>query len=194
MKLTMYNTPVIRPLIKASCAIILKLRGWKLEGKMPSEPKYVLIGVPHTSNWDLPITLAMAFLFGFDTHWMGKDTLFKSWRGPIMKWLGGIPINRNCKNNMVAQTIKAFNNSDRLVITVPPEGSRSRVDKWKTGFYYIAMGAKVPIALAFLDYRRKAGGFLSTFYPTGDVTADIKKIRSRYVGICGKYAGKCTVE
>ncbi len=188
MNLTIYNTPVIRPLLKLLSITSLKLTGWKLEGHLPAEPKYVLVGAPHTSNWDVPISLAMAFVFGFDMHWMVKDSLFKSWRGPLMKWLGGIPINRSSKNNMVAQTIDKFNRNDRLVIAVPPEGTRARVEKWKTGFYYIAMGAKVPIALAFLDYKRKTGGFLSTFYPTGDATADIREIRSRYVGIRGKYA------
>ncbi len=190
----MYNTPGIRPLLKSLCAISLKLTGWRLKGNMPSEAKYVLVAVPHTSNWDFPISLTMAFVFGFDMHWMGKDALFKSWRGPIMKWMGGIPINRKCANNVVAQTIDAFNKTDRLVIAVPPEGTRSRVATWKTGFYHIAMGANIPIALAFLDYKRKTGGFLSTFYPTGDITVDIKKIRSHYIGICGKHANKCTVE
>ncbi len=190
----MYNTPVIRPVIKALCAFCLRLTGWKLKGAPPVEDKYVLIAVPHTSNWDFPISLSMAFVYGFDMHWMGKASLFKNWRGPIMKWMGGIPINRACANNVVAQTIDAFNSSDKLVIAVPPEGTRSKVDAWKTGFYYIAMGANIPIALAFLDYRDKAGGFLSTFYPTGDAAGDIADIRSRYIGISGKYADQCVVK
>ena len=123
-----------------------------------------------------------------------SDSLFKSWRGPIMKWMGGIPINRSSANNMVAQTIDAFSKRDKLVIAVPPEGTRSKVDAWKTGFYYIALGAEIPIALAFLDYKLKSGGFLSTFYPTGDATGDIAEIRSRYIGISGKFADKCTVK
>ena len=194
MKLTMYNTPVIRPIIRALCTVYLFLTGWKLKGEQPVEDKYVLIAVPHTSNWDFPISLSMAFVYGFDMHWMGKDSLFKSWRGPIMKWMGGIPINRSSANNVVAQTIDAFNRHDKLVIAVPPEGTRSRVDAWKTGFYYIALGAGIPIALAFLDYKTKRGGFLSTFHPTGDAEGDIAEIRSRYVGISGKYVNQCTVE
>jgi 1-acyl-sn-glycerol-3-phosphate acyltransferase len=135
----------------------------------------------------------MAFAFRFEMHWMGKDSLFTGWRGPIMRWLGGIPINRSSSNNVVAQTIEAFSNNERLVVAVPPEGTRAKVDTWKTGFYYIALGAKVPIALGFLDYRRKVGGFLSAFHPSGDVDKDIAAIRACYIGITGKYSQKCTV-
>ncbi|WP_163338728.1 lysophospholipid acyltransferase family protein [Desulfopila sp. IMCC35008] len=193
MKLTMYNTPLFPTIIKPLCKIILKIRGWELQGHPPLAPKYVLIAVPHTSNWDFPLSLAMAFVYGFDMHWMGKDSLFKGWRGPIMRWMGGIPIVRSSSNNVVGQTIEAFNASERLVIAVPPEGTRSRVDKWKTGFYYIALGAKVPIALAFLDYERKTGGFLSSFEPTGDVDNDIARIRTCYSGIAGKHSRQCNV-
>ena len=165
-----------------------------MQGALPTAPKYVLIAVPHTSNWDFPLALAYAFVFRFDMHWMGKESLFKGWRGPIMRWLGGIPINRSQSTNVVAQTIEAFNSNDRLSIAIPPEGTRSKVDQWKTGFYYIALGAKVPISLAFLDYKLKVGGFLSTFHPTGDAEKDIAEMRSRYAGISGKYTKQCTVE
>ncbi len=177
----------------AMCRFCLKLRGWKLQGKLPKVPKFVLIGVPHTSNWDFPLALAIAFVYRIDMHWMGKDSLFTSWRGPIMRWLGGIPINRSSSSNVVAQTIEAFNTSEHLVVAIPPEGTRAKVDKWKTGFYYIALGANVPIALAFLDYKRKVGGFLSTYHPTGDVEKDIAEIRACYYGISGKYEGQSTL-
>ena len=99
-----------------------------------------------------------------------------------MKWMGGIPIDRSSANNVVQQTIDAFNSNDRLVVTIPPEGTRSKVDKWKTGFYYIAVGAKVPIAMGFLDYQHKVGGFKQTFYPTGDAEKDIAEMRKVYAG------------
>lgn len=194
MKKTMYDTPVLRPIIVVLCKLCLKLRGWKLEGNSPTEAKYVLVAVPHTSNWDFPLALAVAFIYRFNMYWMGKDSLFKGWRGPIMRWLGGISINRSSSNNVVDQMIEAFNASDSLIVTIPPEGTRSQVDKWKTGFYYIALGANVPIALAFLDYKRKTGGFLKTFYPTGNIDKDIVEIRSHYKGISGKYARQCTVD
>ena len=194
MKRTMYDTPVLRPIIAGLCQFFLKLRGWKLEGDAPTEIKYVLVAVPHTSNWDFPLSLAIAYSYRFNMYWMGKDSLFNGWRGPIMRWLGGISINRSSSNNVVDQMIEAFNASDSLIVTIPPEGTRSQVDKWKTGFYYIALGADVPIALAFLDYTRKTGGFLATFHPTGDIDKDIAEIRSHYKGISGKYARQCTVE
>ncbi len=165
-----------------------------MQGLPPAESKYVLIGVPHTSNWDFPLALAIAFVYRLEMNWMGKDSLFKGWRGPIMRWMGGISIDRSSSHNVVAQTIQKITASDRLVVAVPPEGTRSKVKKWKTGFYFIALGAKVPIALAFLDYKRKVGGFLSTFYPTGEVEKDIAEIRSRYVGISGKNVSQSTLE
>jgi len=194
VKKTMYDTPVLRPLIVVICKLCLKLSGWKLEGDSPTDKKYVLVAVPHTSNWDFPLALAIAFLYQFNMYWMGKDSLFKGWRGPIMRWLGGIPINRSSSNNVVSQMIDTFNSSDSLIVTIPPEGTRSQVDKWKTGFYYIALGANVPIALAFIDYKRKTGGFLTTFHPTGNIDRDITEMRSHYIGVSGKHPKQCTVK
>lgn len=194
MKLTIFTTPVVHHVIKILCQLSLKARGWQLLGQPPTAPKYVLIAVPHTSNWDFPLALAMAFIYGFEMRWMGKDSLFRGWRGPIMRWMGGISVTRSSANNVVQQTIEKYNNSDRLVIAIPPEGTRSKVDTWKTGFYYIALGAQIPIALAFLDYTKKTGGFLSTFHPTGDVERDIAAIRACYSGIAGKYADQCIVQ
>lgn len=194
MQRTIYNTPVVSHIVKFISLACLKLRGWKLVGELPKERKYVMIAVPHTSNWDFPITLAMAFVFGFKIYWMGKASLFKGFRGPIMRWLGGISIDRSKANNIVQQMVEAFDRSTELTVAIPPEGTRSKVDKWKTGFYYIAEGAKVPIALAFLDYEHKKGGFLGTFYPTGDIEKDFAEIRLRYKGISGRYADQCHVD
>ncbi len=194
MRRTVYNTPIVRPLLILLSRLGLRLAGWKLSGAPPKEPKYVLIAVPHTSNWDFPLTLAMAFVFGFDLFWMGKDSLFKGPAGPIMRWLGGISVNRSASNNLVQQMVDAYRNEDRLVVAIPPEGTRSRVEKWKTGFYYIAVGANVPIALGFLDYKRKVGGFLPTFYPTGDAEKDIAEIRKSYAGISGHKADQCHID
>ena len=193
MHRTIYTTPIVREILSATAWLGLKLTGWKLQGQIPTEPKFVLIAVPHTSNWDFPITLAMAFRFRFAIYWMGKDSLFRGPMGPLMKWFGGIPIDRSSANNVVEQTIESFHRSERLVVTIPPEGTRSKVDQWKTGFYYIAQGAGVPIGRGFLDYQRKIGGFLPTFYPTGDIDKDIAEIRQSYAGITGMHADKCKV-
>lgn len=187
MRRTFFNTPVIRHFFLALSWIGLKIAGWKLEGLPPKEAKYVLIAVPHTSNWDFPLTLALAFLLRFDIYWMGKDSLFKGPLGPVMRWFGGLPIDRSKANNVVQSTIDAFNHHDRLIVLIPPEGTRSKVAEWKKGFYHIAHGAGVPIGRGFLDYGRKVGGFGPTFYPTGDVDKDIADIQEFYQDITGKY-------
>ncbi len=147
----------------------------------------MLIAAPHTSNWDFPLMVAMAFVLGFEIFWMGKDALFKGPAGPVMRWFGGIPIDRSKANNIVQATIDAFNEHDRLIVIIPPEGTRSKVDAWKSGFYHIAHGAGVPIALGYLDFSRKVGGFGPTFYPTGNHDKDLVEIQSFNKDIKGKY-------
>jgi 1-acyl-sn-glycerol-3-phosphate acyltransferase len=164
------------------------LTGWKIEGELPDTPKFVLIAAPHTSNWDLPVMLCLAFAFRTRLFWMGKDTIFRRPFGAIMKWLGGIPIDRSKSNDVVQQSAEHFRLSESLVMVVPPEGTRQKVRYWKTGFYRIAERAKVPIALGFLDYRRKVGGLGPAIVPTGDIEADMEKIQAFYANIIGKYS------
>ena len=107
--------------------------------------------------------------------------------GPLMKWFGGIPVPLGQSQNLVQQTIDAIDHADELIIVIAPEGNRSYVHRWKTGFYHIAAGAKVPIALGFLDYGKKEGGYLESYFPTGDVDKDMELIQTEYEGIKGKY-------
>ncbi|MCK5425982.1 MAG: lysophospholipid acyltransferase family protein, partial [Emcibacter sp.] len=172
MQRTVFNTPVIRHFFVGISWVAFKVSGWKLEGSLPKDPKYVLIGAPHTSNWDFPLALATAFLIRLDFYWMGKDALFKGLLGPIMRCFGGLPIDRSKSNNVVQSTIDAFNRHDRLTVVIAPEGTRAKVKEWKRGFYHIAHGAKIPIGRAFLDYDRKTVGFGPLFHPTGDVEKD----------------------
>lgn len=183
---TIFDTPIIRDLFAWISIVILKLTGWRLEGKFPDLPKYVMIAAPHTSNWDFPVTLGICFAARAKIYWMGKDSLFKGPMGPIMRWLGGIPVDRSKSNDLVGQMVEVFNRSERLVVTIPPEGTRQKVRYWKTGFYHIAKGANVPIVLAFLDFRRKVGGFGPVFKPTGNVEADMAEIQAFYKNISGK--------
>ena len=155
---TMFDTPIVNVLLRRLALFLMWLFGWKMEGKLPDTPKFVLIAAPHTSNWDLPVMLCLAFAFRTRLFWMGKDTLFRRPFGAIMKWLGGIPIDRSKANDVVQQSAEHFRKADNLVMVVPPEGTRQKVRYWKTGFYRIAEAAKVPIVLGFLDYRRKVGG------------------------------------
>lgn len=167
--------------------LFLAVMGWKPEGETPSEPKYVLIAAPHTTNWDFPFTLAFAYLFGIKIRWMGKASLFKFPYGAFMRATGGIPVQRDRRNNIVQQMAEDLNKFQELALTVPAEGTRKRVEYWKSGFYHIATQANVPIVLGFLDYKRKRGGFGPAVMPTGDMRADMDVIRAFYADKQGKY-------
>lgn len=151
------------------------------------DPKLVVIAAPHTTNWDLPIMLAVAIYYRVRLRWMGKDSLFKGPFGWLMHALGGIPVDRSKSNNAVAQMVARYNEADALLVAIPPEGTRAKTRYWKTGFYHIANGAGVPIALGFLDYARKVGGIGSVLQPTGDYDADLERIKEFYADVKGKY-------
>lgn len=183
---TIFDTPIINTLMRWCSQVILRLLGWQVIGKRPLINKYVMIAAPHTSNWDFPITLMVCFALQLRIYWMGKASLFSWPIGGLMRWLGGIPIDRSKASNLVQTTINAFDRCERLAIIVPPEGTRGKVTHWKTGFYYIAKGANVPIALAYLDFKRKIGGIGEMFEPTGDIEHDMLEIQKFYDGIHGK--------
>ena len=187
MNHTFFDTPVLKHFLRLVSLVALKITGWKIVGEYPKEPKFVVIAAPHTSNWDLPYMLFFAFFYRSKICWMGKHTIFKKPFGTICKWMGGIPIDRSKTNNVVSQTVEQFNQKEKMVIVIPPTGTRKKVLKWKTGFYYIALQAKVPIALSFLDYKHKTGGFGPLFYPTGDIEKDMQEITSFYKDKTGKH-------
>ncbi len=186
MQRTVFNTPVIRHFFVCISWTAFKVTGWRVVGGLPKDPKYILIGAPHTSNWDFPLALATAFLLPLNFYWLGKAALFKGPLGPIMRWLGGTPVDRSKSNNLVQSTIDTFGRHDRLIITIAPEGTRSKVKEWKKGFYHIAYGAGVPIGRAFLDYEHKTVGIGPTFHPTGNMDRDIAEIQAFYRDIKGK--------
>ena len=166
--------------------MLLKLFGWRAVGSLADQPKCVVIVAPHTSNWDFPVMLLLAFALRLKVTWMGKHTLFRPPFGGIMRRLGGLPINRGTRHNMVQQAISSFLSHDQLALAILPEGTRQRTPYWRSGFYHIALGAQVPIALGFADYRRKVGGIGRVIVPSGDVDADMALIRDFYSGITGK--------
>ncbi len=187
---TIFDTSIIKEIMKLISLICLKAAGWQVKGTMPDTPKCVIIAAPHTSNWDLPFTLFGALILKINFCWMGKETIFKRPFGTIMKWLGGIPIDRSQSNNTVQQYIEQFKGQKSLNIAIPPSGTRQRVMVWKTGFYYIATGAEVPIVLGYLDYKHKVCGLGPTINPTGDIDKDMAVIRAFYKTITGKYPEK----
>ncbi len=178
---------LIKRVRKLSFALF-RWRGWRLAGALPDVKKYVIIGAPHTSNWDFPLALGLAFCFQVKMFWMGKHTLFRWPLGGVMRWLGGIAVNRSANQNLVAQAVETMRASHKLVLAIPPEGTRSKVRYWKTGFYFIALESETPIVLAFLDFKNKVAGFGPTFMPTGDLEKDMQTIQAFYAPIEGKYA------
>jgi len=187
MRYTICDTPILSPLLRWWAVVHLRMFGWRREGQPPDAPKYVIIAAPHTSNWELPTALMMAFAFKVKIHWMGKDSLFRWPFGTFFKWLGGIPVDRGTSHGMVEQTIRRFRERESFILVMAPEGTRSKTGHWRTGFYHIAQGADVPIALGFLDYRRKVGGIGPVVMPTGNIERDIKAIRAFYAGVTGKH-------
>lgn len=192
MHKTIFGTPVLNSALRIFSITFLKLSGWKLEGSLPPQAlKCVMIGAPHTSNWDLPYTLMVAFALRLNIYWMGKSQIFKPPFCGLMMWLGGVPVRREAAHNLVAASVAALQSADGpLQLVVPPEGTRSKVRYWKTGFYYIALGAGVPIVMAYMDYGRKVSGLGPLFMPTGDIEADMAHIRAFYQPFQGKNAAQ----
>ena len=188
MHLTLFSTPVVNSMLRAGSRVFLRLNGWRVEGALPANAsRCVLIAAPHTSNWDLPYTLMVGFVLNLNLYWMGKVSLFRGPFGPVMRWLGGIAVDRSRSNNLVAASAQALREGDGpLQLVVPPEGTRGKVRHWKTGFYFIAMQAEVPIVLAFMDYGRKVGGLGPEFMRTGDVDQDMARIKQFYAGVQGR--------
>ena len=187
---TIFDTPVVNTLLRWISVAFLRLTGWRVVGQLPpNAAKSVLIAAPHTSNWDLPYTLMVAFVLRLNVYWIGKSSLFKPPFRGVMMWLGGIPVDRAQSNNLVAASISAIVQATApLQLIVPPEGTRSGTRYWKTGFYYIAAGADVPIVMAYLDYGKKIGGLGPVFQTTGDLDADMLAIKAFYAGVTGKNA------
>jgi len=167
-------------LFASLCYGILLLLGWRMAGSFPDTQKFVMIGAPHTSNWDFIYAMLFKYASGLHFKWIGKASLFKPPFGSLFRRLGGIPVWREKKYNFVAQISDLFDQSERLVIAIAPEGTRQQSAYWKTGFYYMAVGARVPIVLGFVDYARKHIGLGPVLHPTGDIHVDFKLIQDFY--------------
>jgi 1-acyl-sn-glycerol-3-phosphate acyltransferase len=167
--------------------ITYKLSGWQTESRIPDIPKAVVIVAHHTSNWDFLMGLMATFIWRVKPFWLGKHSLFRWPLAGLLKGLGGIPINRTSAHNVVEQAAQAFQNYERFLLAITPEGTRKKVNQWKSGFYHIAKAAKVPIVCAFIDYKRKVTGIGPTISPTDDIRADMQKIREFYSTVTGKY-------
>lgn len=185
LKSTLFVTPVVSMFFRYLSILLLKLIGWRTVNKVPSLDKCIVVGAPHTSNWDFFLFLLLSFKMKYDTHWMGKDGLFSFPIKRLMIRLGGIPVDRSKANNVVEQMADYFNSVDQLSVIMTPEGTRDKAVRWKTGFYHIAIAANVPLVLGYIDSSAKIIGFGPVFYPSGDIDADLEKIQAFYADKTG---------
>jgi 1-acyl-sn-glycerol-3-phosphate acyltransferase len=165
---------------------VLGAAGWRLDGERRMPARFVFIAAPHTSNWDFVLMMATAFALGVRIRWLGKHTLFRGPLGWLLTRLGGIPVDRRTPARLVDALVERFRGADELRLAIPPEGTRHRVERWRSGFYHIALAAGVPIGLGFLDYATRRAGVGLFVQPTGDVGADMDRIRAFYCDIRGR--------
>lgn len=165
---------------------IMRFTGWRVAGNIPNLPKFVIIVAPHTSNWDFVHGMAAAFALGLRISWMGKNALFKKPFGGVMRWLGGVSIDRSAPHGVVKQTVDIFSSRPQLVLGITPEGTRSKVDHWKMGFYHIAKGSGLPIVPVYFDYPKRTIGFGELLIPGDDADSDFQIIVDFYRGHLGK--------
>lgn len=166
---------------------ILRMAGWKLVGEYAGDiKKKVMIAAPHTSGWDLPLGLLVRSAIKAKIQFVGKDSLFKPPFGWILRALGGVPVDRSKSNNFVEGVVQIFSEREKFNFFLAPEGTRKKVEKFKSGFYYIAVKAKVPIQMMKLNYKERLLEFVEPYYPTGDFENDMKYIEGQFRGVIGK--------
>ncbi len=185
MKTTIFNTPILSTIFHFLARFFMRVTGWHVEGKLPDIPKYVLIGAPHTSNFDFLLFLGVIFTLRANVKFMGKAELFRPPYGWFFYYCGGIPVDRKKSTGLVEQMVKACNESDRFILTIAPEGTRHQVAEWKRGFYHIAKSAAIPIVFASVDGKHKQVRIGYIFHPTDDMDADMKAIQGYFAGVVG---------
>ena len=173
-------------MLSSFCSLILKALGWKIVIDDPGVEKYVLIVAPHTSNWDFPLGIAISRAIKLDAHFIAKHTVFRKPFGWIFRGLGGIPVYRGQGRKLSEQLAEHFHTRDQFILAIAPEGTRSKLDHWKTGFYHIARAANVPIVMGYLDYGRKEVVMGGTFIPSEDLEACFEQIRGFFAGHEGR--------
>ena len=177
---------MISSMLKLLSKIILKLIGWHVDVTLPQEKKFVVIGAPHPTNWDLPIGLLSFWSISIHLTWVAKKQLFVGPLDYIFRAMGGIPVDRSVHTGFIEQIAHQFNSRDEMVFGITPEGTRSKTEYWKTGFYYIALEAGVPVCLAYVDFPSRTFGFGEMLYPSGDIKKDFEKIKLFYENKVGK--------
>ena len=173
-------------IVRWICDGWLALGGWKREGDWPLFDKAVLVAAPHTSNWDGVNMLATAGAYRVKLSFMGKKSLTTGPFGWLMLWLGCVPVDRSANHALVKSMAAAFAEKKRMVLAIPPEGTRSLAKEWKSGFYHIARGADAPILVTVLDYAKRTIRLAAVLYASGDYDSDLAAIKRCYAGAQGK--------
>lgn len=188
---TEIRTPsLLSRLFRKALVWLYRRNGWKAFGEVPSPRKFVLIAAPHTSNWDFVYFIGLTEDLGIMPHFMAKKSLFRwPWKN-FMLDMGGVPVDRGTSQNYVQAMIDEFARRTEFMLTIAPEGTRGAVRQWKTGFYHIAMGAKVPMVVGMMDYAKKTGGLGPAIWPTGDFRADMAKIAEIYAKVTPRHPAK----
>ena len=164
---------------------LFALAGWRFEGEFPNEPKIVAIVAPHTSNWDFIIGISAVYALGLDVRFLGKHTLFQPPLGWLMRWFGGVPVNREAPQGLVPQAVEAISRANAMFLAITPAGTRSSTKPWKSGFYHIAHAAHVPILPIAFDGERRTIRLFPPVETSGDHALEVPKLRSLYDGIRG---------
>lgn len=177
-------------LVRKALVTFYRLRGWKVHGAPPVDGRCVIIAAPHTSNWDFLYFIGLTEDIGIQPHFMAKDSLFRWPMGKFMRDMGGVPVVRSSRQNVVDTMAAEFARRDRFMLTIAPEGTRGKVGQWRTGFYHIAMKAGVPLVVGMMDYGTKTGGLGPAIWPTGDYDADMAKIFEFYQTVTPKHPSR----
>ena len=185
MKRTIFNTPILSTFYHYLARMIMRLAGWRIDGRLPDLPKFVLIGAPHTSNWDFLLFLGVIFSLRANVRFMGKAELFRSPVGWFFRYCGGVPVDRKKSTGLVEQMVKACNEAEKFILVIAPEGTRHQVTEWKRGFYHIAKSAGIPIVMGLVDGKHKTVHLGQVFQPTEDMEADLQAIKGVFEGITG---------
>ncbi len=169
---------------------LMKLFGWKSILAPPPGKKFVALGYPHTSNWDFIPAIAWAWSTGLQMNFVGKAALFNGLMGPIMRRLGGIPLERDKTKNFVDQIVEIINARDEIALIIAAEGTRKKAEYWRSGFYYMALEANIPIGLAYMDWKKREIGIKQYFMPSGDLEKDFEIIKTYYQDVTGRNPSK----
>jgi len=172
------------------CKWILKVFGWKAFTTVDEPKKSVICVAPHTSNWDFPVGKLSYIALGREASFLIKASWFFFPMNFFFNALGGVPVNRSKSNSITDQMAEEFTKRENFHLAITPEGTRSLVEKWKMGFYHIAVKANVPIQLAYIDYAKKELAIKKIFYPTGDEVADMREIQEYYKDVTAKFPEK----